>query len=471
MLATKPLEYDTDGRVRKWTRIVVKWFIRNNLLHEHFHTDIFSSQCPHHEHITCEAGSQSYFRRHKGNCVNFNLFLPRALQKDVLDLDIIIGEVVKEQFDGNEEDPKRMECIFGVVKKLVTSQIDYWDESRFEYPARASSYFSGDKKIDLMITLGGDGTILHAAWLFQTDVPPILPFYLGSLGFLTIFNPSDYSEIFEQHLLNDTPTNVTLRMRLSCRVVRQSSTLSLPDSSFSSLPPQQTCEPSQVDKSTQISFSSNSTGSTSSVEYEEINSYPSFSGGSTSHDKSNHLTSNPPFSDPIHILNEVVIERGASPHMVNLEVFVNGKYWTKISADGVVVATPTGSTAYSLSAGGSLVHPVQNAILITPICPHLLTGRPMILPSNLEIQIRFPCGRGQAWASFDSRHRTPLNGGDTLIITVSKYPVPTLCVNDSNEDWLSSLEKCLLWNERRDVAAVTAGNGNGVNGEQVKSVL
>jgi NAD+ kinase len=125
-----------------------------------------------------------------------------------------------------------------------------------------------------------------------------------------------------------------------------------------------------------------------------------------------------------HVLNEVVIDRGPAAYISNLDVYCNGAPITCVQGDGLLVATPTGSTAYSVSAGGSIVHPSVPAILLTPICPHSLSFRPIVVPSTVELKVQVPLdARNSAWVSMDGRNRLRLNQGDFVRITVSHYPV------------------------------------------------
>ncbi|KAJ1907450.1 hypothetical protein LPJ81_000750, partial [Coemansia sp. IMI 209127] len=151
------------------------------------------------------------------------------------------------------------------------------------------------------------------------------------------------------------------------------------------------------------------------------------------------------------VMNEVVVDRGPSPYLSQLELYGDGNHLTTVEADGLCLATPTGSTAYSLAAGGSLVHPEIPAVLVTPICPHTLSFRPMLLPDTMVLRVVLPPdSRNTAWASFDGRHRTELRRGDHIQITASKYPLPTVCASQSQtQDWMSSLSRCLHWNERK----------------------
>jgi len=90
----------------------------------------------------------------------------------------------------------------------------------------------------------------------------------------------------------------------------------------------------------------------------------------------------------VYAMNEVIIHRGRDPHLAIVEVFVGGRFLTEAVADGMIISTPTGSTAYSLSSGGSIVHPLVSSLLLTPICPRSLSFRPLVLPANTPITLR-----------------------------------------------------------------------------------
>lgn len=90
----------------------------------------------------------------------------------------------------------------------------------------------------------------------------------------------------------------------------------------------------------------------------------------------------------VHAMNEVIIHRGKDPHLAVVEVFVGGRFLTEAVADGMIISTPTGSTAYSLSSGGSIIHPLVPSLLVTPICPRSLSFRPLVLPANTSITLR-----------------------------------------------------------------------------------
>lgn len=87
------------------------------------------------------------------------------------------------------------------------------------------------------------------------------------------------------------------------------------------------------------------------------------------------------------VLNEVVLDRGLSPFLSNLDLYIEGKYITTVQGDGLIVSTPTGSTAYAVAAGASMVHPSVPAVMITPICPHSLSFRPIVVPGGIELKV------------------------------------------------------------------------------------
>ncbi|KAJ2301093.1 hypothetical protein IWW54_006264 [Coemansia sp. RSA 2705] len=165
------------------------------------------------------------------------------------------------------------------------------------------------------------------------------------------------------------------------------------------------------------------------------------------------------------VMNEVVVDRGPSPYLAQIELYGDGTHLTTVEADGLCLATPTGSTAYSLAAGGSLVHPEIPAILVTPICAHTLSFRPMLLPDSMVLRVVLPPdSRDTVWASFDGRHRIELRRGDHIQITASKYPLPTVCASQSQtQDWMSSLSRCLNWNERKRQKQFTAPGAGGLS--------
>eukprot|EP00096_Caligus_rogercresseyi_P002697 TRINITY_DN1493_c0_g1_i9.p1 TRINITY_DN1493_c0_g1~~TRINITY_DN1493_c0_g1_i9.p1 ORF type:complete len:348 (-),score=123.13 TRINITY_DN1493_c0_g1_i9:78-1121(-) len=238
-------------------------------------------------------------------------------------------------------------------------------------------------KIDFIICLGGDGTLLYASSLFQQSVPPVMAFHLGSLGFLTPFEVQDFKNQISDVLKGNAA--LTLRSRLRCVVM-----------------PASPSEPSPAPSTNTL------------------------------------------------VLNEVVIDRGASPYLSLIELYLEGKLITSVQGDGLIISSPTGSTAYAVAAGASMIHPSVPAIMVTPICPHSLSFRPIVLPAGVELKVRVsPSSRASAWMSFDGRGRRELAHGEALRVTTSVYPVPSICAKDQISDWFASLGECLQWNVRK----------------------
>uniref|UniRef100_A0A8C4S1M4 NAD(+) kinase n=1 Tax=Erpetoichthys calabaricus TaxID=27687 RepID=A0A8C4S1M4_ERPCA len=150
------------------------------------------------------------------------------------------------------------------------------------------------------------------------------------------------------------------------------------------------------------------------------------------------------------VLNEVVVDRGPSSYLSNVDLFLDGHLITTVQGDGVIVSTPTGSTAYAVAAGASMIHPNVPAIMITPVCPHSLSFRPIVVPAGVELKIMLsPDSRNTAWVSLDGRKRQEICHGDSITITTSCYPVPSICFRDPVNDWFESLAECLHWNVRK----------------------
>ncbi|KAK6114928.1 hypothetical protein DH2020_007197 [Rehmannia glutinosa] len=155
------------------------------------------------------------------------------------------------------------------------------------------------------------------------------------------------------------------------------------------------------------------------------------------------------------VLNEVVVDRGSNPYLSKIECYEHDRLITKVQGDGVIVATPTGSTAYSTAAGGSMVHPNVPCMLFTPICPHSLSFRPVILPDSARLELKIPeDARSNCWVSFDGKRRQQLSRGDSVRISMSQHPLPTVNKSDQTGDWFRSLIRCLNWNERLDQKAL-----------------
>lgn len=147
------------------------------------------------------------------------------------------------------------------------------------------------------------------------------------------------------------------------------------------------------------------------------------------------------------VLNDVVVNKGTMARISDLEVSVGGSHLTTYRADGLIVATPTGSTAYSMSAGGSIVSPGVPAFLLTPICPHAMTQRPIILPAESEIAITVGRKNGDVYATFDGQINVELCEGDRVLVSRSKNRVLMVC--SPTRDYFSVIRSKLMWGADR----------------------
>ncbi|KAI5294662.1 hypothetical protein KEM52_003514, partial [Ascosphaera acerosa] len=270
-------------------------------------------------------------------------------------------------------------------------------------------------QIDFVVTLGGDGTVLHTSNMFQGIVPPVLSFSLGSLGFLTKFEFNRYESTLHQ-VFNDGVV-VGLRLRFECTIMRSKA--------------------AQGEAAVGDGKKKTEAGEVRSLVDELIGSKK---------DCPTHEAAQ------VHqILNDVVVDRGPNPTMSTTEVFGDGEYFTSVQADGICIATPTGSTAYSLAAGGSLCHPENPVILLTAICAHTLNFRPLILPDSILLHVGVPYdARTSSWASFDGRSRTELKPGDYVSISASRYPFASVLPSGNrSREWIKSISSTLQWNERK----------------------
>lgn len=231
----------------------------------------------------------------------------------------------------------------GLIKSMLLKQ-DLGPNKITKYEIYTGPVKDIVAKTDLIVTLGGDGTILRAVSTFlNANVPPILSFALGTLGFLLPFDFNTYPETFRT--VYTSQSKAMHRSRLECHVRRRSSIVR-----------------AEQDNSTNIL----------NKQIED--------------DVTNHR--NNPFITMLNAMNDIALHRGGQPNLTSVDIFIDNDKLTTSNADGVIFATPTGSTAYSLSAGGSIVHPLVPCIILTPICPRSLSFRPLILPVTSHIMVR-----------------------------------------------------------------------------------
>lgn len=203
-------------------------------------------------------------------------------------------------------------------------------------------------KADIVIVLGGDGTLLRAARFVAGFQIPLLGVNLGYLGFLTEIEQIEIYPFLEKVLAGEY--QVEERMMLSATVQRNN---------------------------------------------EDIANF--------------------------YALNDFVINKGAFARLITLETYLADELITSYSSDGVIISTPTGSTAYSLSAGGPIVDPSLDVCVITPICPHTLDSRPLVIPPEKIIKVTIRAVRADAMLTVDGQHGYHLENHDTVLISKSKH--------------------------------------------------
>lgn len=243
--------------------------------------------------------------------------------------------------------------------------------------------------IDFIICLGGDGSLLHVNSLFKGRVPPVLAFFCGTLGFLTPFHIGDFKEEITRVVKGES--KLTLRARLFCTLFRK---------------------PREKD----------------------------------AHEDSGSRLSD---REEFHVLNEMVVDRGPSPYLTDVICSCDGHEITTIRADGIIISTTTGSTAYSLSAGASMAHPLVPSILFTPICPHSLSFRPVIFPNCVQLKFEVPkTSRNPAWVSFDGRFRKRLDPGEYVTVETSQWVFPSISKGGVFNEWFKDIANILHWNDK-----------------------
>ena len=222
---------------------------------------------------------------------------------------------------------------------------------------------------DLAVSLGGDGTMLRSFDLVAAAGVPVLGVNVGHLGYLTEFEPAHVTEVVSAALAGEY--GVSQRMMVSATVRRAADA---------------TADASADGGSATAAASDGPDG--------DENTWTG--------------------------LNEVVLEKRDPGHTVRLEVLLDGDQFATYAADGLIVSTPTGSTAYSLSAGGAVVAPTHSSLQLTPVAPHMLFDRSLVLPPDTEISIRVRSER-PALAAVDGRSAALLQAGDELVVTRAPY--------------------------------------------------
>lgn len=146
------------------------------------------------------------------------------------------------------------------------------------------------------------------------------------------------------------------------------------------------------------------------------------------------------------VLNDVVVTKASFSRIIELEVAVDGAFVSSFRADGLIVSSPTGSTAYNLAAGGPILHPALPAIVLTPICPHMLSNRPLVLGDAVSVEVRLRDARdGDVQITLDGQRGFPLAPRDTVTVTRSAHALRL--VKSPERDYFEVLRTKLKWGE------------------------
>lgn len=234
------------------------------------------------------------------------------------------------------------------------------------------TFASLDNTYDLLISVGGDGTILRAITFVKDLSIPIVGINTGRLGFLSTIQTNEIEQAINNILNGNYKTS----------------------------------------KRTLLSVETNP----KTKELSEIN----------------------------FALNEIAVSRKNTTSMITVETHLNNEYLTSYWADGLIISTPTGSTGYSLSCGGPVITPETDSFVLTPIAPHNLSARPVVIPNNTEIQLKVNGREDYYLISLDSRIATLHN---STIVTIKKASFKVIMVELFNESFIDTLRKKLLWGE------------------------
>jgi NAD+ kinase len=252
------------------------------------------------------------------------------------------------------------------LKMLYEKQLIKKDYKTF------SSYKELDKSFDLLLSIGGDGTILRAATLVRNLGIPILGINAGRLGFLASVQKEDIATFLQ--MVVDKNYKISKRTLLKASVFPKNKDLM------------------------EINFA----------------------------------------------MNEISVSRKDTTSMITIEAYLDGKLLTSYWADGLIIATPTGSTGYSLSCGGPILTPDVKSLVITPIAPHNLNARPLVIPDSTEIKLHVSGREEQYLLSMDSRITSV---GNESVITIKKSSFRINMVEIPDETFFKTLRTKLLWGE------------------------
>jgi NAD+ kinase len=282
-----------------------------------------------------------------------------------------VGLVVRSHSEQALQLATHVQALFPQVRWLLESEGRYALGEALPGMVRvcASDF---EAQSDMLLALGGDGTLLHAASLLQTRCVPILGVNLGRIGFLAEVHPQDLPDVLPKALQGQLPYSD--RVRLDVDVLRGGHTCLLRR----------------------------------------------------------------------RVLNDAVVSLKALARVGAYQVFHNGLFVTTVRGDGLIVSTPTGSTAYALAAGGSIVVPWLDAVTLTPICPHQLTQRPLVVQAEGVFDITLE-DQHTAWVTLDGQVGEEMQQGDVL--RIQRAPLGTRILSLPTQNYYHTLRTKLRWGE------------------------
>ncbi|KAI9155097.1 NADH kinase pos5 [Paramyrothecium foliicola] len=311
---------------------------------------------------------------------------------------------------------------------------------RVDFPIFASDETANvAEKIDVIATFGGDGTVLRAASLYKLhgSVPPIVSFSMGTLGFLGEWNFAEHKRAWREMYMSgsDGMTHGEWeRMKGKSLGVERASKVLLRHRIKADI-----FDRSGVNINHQVS--------------DKLTSAAQAGQGRP-------VAGSPEPSPSLRAINEISVHRGAQPHLAVIDIYQNGHFLTETTADGILISTPTGSTAYSLSAGGPIVHPLVRSLLITPISPCSLSFRSLVLPLDTKVTLRMSArnrgGRGLD-VSIDGKRCASVTAGCEIRVEgefVGRAGpgeewhggVPCVIKTEDDDPWVGGLNGLLKFN-------------------------
>ncbi|MCF7568336.1 NAD kinase [Sabulilitoribacter arenilitoris] len=279
-------------------------------------------------------------------------------ERTTVSVETLFNYLLKKDFDAYIETE-----FYNLIKSKEPNKKDYSSFKTFD---------TLDTSFDLLVSVGGDGTILRAITFVQNLGIPIIGINTGRLGFLATIQVDGIESAIQDII--DGKYKISDRSLLAIETTPENKDI------------------------TSLNFA----------------------------------------------LNEIAVSRKNTTSMITVDTHLDGEYLTSYWSDGLIVSTPTGSTGYSLSCGGPVITPGTNSFVLTPIAPHNLSARPLVIPDTTEIQLRVNGREEQHLVSLDSRIATLDNG---TLIKIKKAPFKIKMIDLLNESFLTTLRKKLLWGE------------------------